>query len=100
LPLSTTVEKVPELVPPEFPKVTVKPPVMKGLPLVSLEVNVRVTPEPELTVDEETLTEDRERERLAGTTLMLAAVELSAEPLTVAVIEVAVPVVVAVNVEE
>ena len=57
-PLSVVAEMVPLLVPPERVNTTVEPPVIRKFPFASFVVRVRVAVEPEVTVAEETVTND------------------------------------------
>lgn len=82
---------VPVLVPPERENRTVEPPVLKLFPAASFAVKVRLTLEPEATVDAETEIKDVTVEILPGLTVIVGSVVLTAVPLTVAPMVVAVP---------
>ena len=89
--LSVTEENVPFETPPVRAKAIVEPPVEIEFPLGSFAVKVTVTPVPEARVALETVTRDCEREIDPGVTVTVGNVEVTAEPLTVALMVVAVP---------
>ena len=97
--LSVTAEKVPVETPPLRVNATLAPPVLRALPAASLAVRVTVVVDPELTVAEATVTTDAEAEMVPEVTVTVGKGELvTARPVTVAAIEVAVPAVTPVKV--
>src|SRR6266513_3729211 len=81
----------PVLVPPELEKTTIAPPVVTLFPAASLPRRCRVTTAPDVTVPLEIVTGDADGEIAPGETVIVGALLVTAAPLIVAPIVVAVP---------
>ena len=88
---SETAAKVPLLVPPLIVKTTVRPPVVKRFPAASRAVNVAVEVEPACIAEDDKVTVDCDKLIGPGVTVIVGIVEVTVEPLIVAVTVVAVP---------
>jgi len=96
--LSVTVPKVPLLTPPLLKNTIVSPPPVSWFPFASFAVKVRVTFEPEVTVEFETVMRDCVAEKDPGVTVKFTALLVNTDPPTVPEIAVGVPAPVPVNV--
>jgi hypothetical protein len=88
---SETGAKVPLLVPPLMVKTIVRPPVVRRFPAASLAVSVAVEADPAWILAADKVTVDCARLIAPGVTVIVGIVEVTVEPLMVALTVVAVP---------